>query len=134
RPEKEFTMTGVLRRARRKAGRIGRAVVVPGDVESQLQQNRQQLERQAKQLETLKTGLADLRTRFRPVELASNNREVEHGRWAVQVGVYEERLGRLEQQLTTGTFVADEGELADARGLVETVRREHEQARIRMQI
>ena len=127
-------MTSVLHRVRRKAGRIGRAVVVPADVDSQLAQYRQQLDRQAKQIDTLKTGLADLRTRFRPVELASANREVQHGRLKVQVGVFEERMGRLEQRLASGTFVADDAELAEARSLVEAVQREHEQARIRMQI
>ena len=120
-------MTALLKRARRKFGRIGRAVVVPGDVDAQLA-------RQAKQIETLKAGLADLRTRFRPVERASANREVQHGRVMIQAGVFEERMGRLEERLQGGTFVADDASMAEARSLVETVRREHDQARIRLQI
>ena len=50
------------------------------------------------------------------------------------MGALEQRMGRIEELLGTGTFVADDAEQAEARSLVEEVRREHEQVRVRMQI
>jgi hypothetical protein len=43
-------------------------------------------------------------------------------------------MGALEERLQTGTFVADDASMAQARSLVDEVRREHEQVRVRMQL
>jgi hypothetical protein len=71
---------------------------------------------------------------LKPLAAAENTRVVEHGRLRVQVGVFEERMGRLEQRLESGSFVADDASMAEARSLVDEVRKEHEQARVRMQV
>jgi chromosome segregation ATPase len=98
------------------------------------EQHGRQLERQAKQIARLKADLAAVQGRLKPVELDSNHREIEHGRLSVQVGVLETRLNQLEERLGAGTFVADDAQAAEARSLVEAVRREHEQVRARLQL
>jgi hypothetical protein len=113
-------MSQPSRTLRRILGRVRRALFVPNDIEAKL-------DRQAKQIDALTKGLASVKERLRPVE-------VEHGRLRVQVGVVEERMGRLEQRLESGSFVADDASMAEARSLVDEVRKEHEQARVRMQI
>jgi hypothetical protein len=50
------------------------------------------------------------------------------------VGVLEERLGELAARLESGAFVAEPAEQAEARSLVEEIRREHQQIRVRMQV
>jgi hypothetical protein len=120
-------MSQPSRTLRRSLGRVRRALFVPKG-------HKAQLDRQSKQIETLTKSLASLKERFRPVELASNYRELQHSRLRVQVGVFEERMGRLEQRLESGSFVADDASMAEARSLVDEVRHEHEQVRVRMQI
>jgi hypothetical protein len=112
---------------RRRVARLRRAAFVPGSVSDQLRT-------QAQQIAALTKTAAGLNQRLRTIEIDSNRRDVEHGRVTTQVGVLEQRLGALEQRLSTGTFVADDAGRAEARSLVEEVRREHEQVRVRMQL
>ncbi|MDP9219789.1 MAG: hypothetical protein M3P23_04520 [Actinomycetota bacterium] len=120
-------MSQPSRTLRRSLGRVRRALFVPNDL-------RVRLDRQAKQIDALTKALTSVEQRLRTIELGSNTREVEHGRLRVQVGVFEERMGRLEQRLESGSFVADDASMAEARSLVDEVRHEHERARVRMQI
>jgi hypothetical protein len=120
-------MTQPSRSLRRSLGRVRRALFVPTNVKAQL-------DRQARQIEALTASLAGVKEQLGPVAAAEHTRVVEHGRLRVQVGVFEERMGRLEQRLESGTFVADDASMAEARSLVDEIRKEHEQARVRMQI
>ena len=112
---------------RSRVARLRRAAFVPGSVTAQL-------DRQRRQIDGLTKSVAALKERVRPIELDSHRREIEHGRVKVQVGVIEERLGALEERLQGGTFVADDDSMAQARSLVEEIRHEHEQVRVRMQL
>ena len=125
---------GVYRRTRRRLGRLRRAVADPDDLRGRLDKQRRQVEQQARQIAELKASVAALGKRIRPVELASSHRELEHGRATIQIGICEERLGRIEEQLRDEVFAGDAAEHAEARSLVEAVRREHDQVRIRMQV
>ena len=125
---------GVYRRTRRRLGRWRRRVADPDNLRGRLDKQQRQVEQQARQIAELKTTVAALGKRIRPVELASSHRELEHGRAAIQVGVVEERLGRIEERLRREQFDGDAAEHSEARSLVEAVRREHEQVRIRMQV
>jgi hypothetical protein len=125
---------GVYRRARRAFGRWRRLAADPNNLAGRLDKQRLQLERQAREIADLKSTVETLRKRIHPVELASSHREVEHGNLAIQVGVWEERLGRLEERLRHEPLVVDAEEPAEARRLVDEVRREHEQVRVRMQV
>ena len=78
--------------------------------------------------------LAELERRFEPFEKASNLRSLEHGRFSLQIGAVEERLGTVEQRLADGHLVADDASMTVARSIIDEVRREHEQIRVRMQI
>jgi chromosome segregation ATPase len=91
-------------------------------------------DKQAKQISQLTTRLAGLQERVRPIEHANGLRELDHGRLTTQVGAMEERLGRVEQLLSDRPLVADDAATAESRALVEEIRREHEQVRVRMQI
>lgn len=126
--------SGPYRRAHRKFGRWRRRVADPNNLSGRLDKQRAQLEQQAKQIAELKATVAALGKRMHGVLLASNHRELEHGQVAIQVGVCEERLGKIEEQLRGEQFAGEEAEHAEARSLVEAVRREHEQVRVRMQV
>jgi hypothetical protein len=125
---------GPYRRARRRLGRLRRSLADPDNLSARLRKQRAQLEQQATQIAQLKSTVATLGKRMHPIELASNHRQLEHGRLAIQVGICEERLGKIEEQLRDEQFAGEESEHAEARGLVDAVRREHEQIRVRMQI
>jgi septation ring formation regulator EzrA len=112
---------------RRGLARLRRKAFVPSSIDEQLR-------RQARQMEKLSAQVAQLREQWRPTSAAANYRAVEHGRLMNQVGVLEERLGQFEERLSAGTFVADGADQAEARSLLEEVRREHQQVRVRMQI
>lgn len=92
------------------------------------------LQRQVKQVEQLTSTVKSLQQRIRPVEQEGSLRELDHLRLTSQVGAIEERLGRLEQRLEDGPLVTDDVSGAEARKLLDEVRREHEQIRVRMQI
>jgi chromosome segregation ATPase len=119
---------------RRTLGRARRALFVPRDLQAGVDQQRGQARRLEQRLKSLERELEDVKAQVRPVELASKRRDVEHGRMSFQFGAVEQRLGQIEQRIATGTFVADEAEQAEARRLVDEVRREHDQARVRFQI
>jgi len=125
---------GPYRRARRKLGWWRSRLADPNNLRGRLDKQRTQLEQQARQIAELKATVAALGKRIHPVELASTHRELEHGRLAIQVGVCEERMGKLEEELRSEQFAGEEAEHAEARSLVEAVRREHEQVRVRMQV
>jgi predicted nucleic acid-binding Zn-ribbon protein len=95
---------------------------------------RDRVERQAKQIDALKATVAAMKEKSLPLEQEANRRLVQHSRISHQVGVLEERMGRLEEQLSTGVLSHDDAAMAEARSIVDAVRREHEQVRIRVQI
>ncbi len=89
-----------------------------------------QLERQVQTLDRL----VGLEQQLAPLAKAADVRALEHGRFSHQIGGMEQRLGALEQRISDGRFVADDADEAQARRLVDEIRREHEQIRVRMQI
>jgi hypothetical protein len=89
---------------------------------------------QAAQLEKLAARLSELQRQYDPFVKASDLRALEHGRFSHQIGALEHRLGAVEQRLADGALTADDTSLAEARSVVDAVRREHEQIRVRMQI
>lgn len=93
-----------------------------------------QVDKQAKELAKLAATVAAIQQSVRPVEQASAIRDLDHLRLTSQVGALEERLGALEERLADGRLVTDETEDTEARRLIDEVRREHEQIRVRMQI
>ncbi len=119
---------------RRTLGRARRALFVPRDLQAGVDQQRGQAKRLEQRLTSLETELAAVKAQVKPFALASKRRDVEHGRMSFQFGSIEQRLGEIEQRIATGTFVADDAEQAEARRLVDEVRREHDQARVRFQI
>jgi chromosome segregation ATPase len=125
---------GAYRRARRNFGRWRRLVADPNNLSARLDKQRATIEEQARQIAELKATVTALGKRLHPVELASNHRELEHGRLAIQVGVCEERLGSIEERLRDERFEGGDADHAEARSLVEAVRREHQQVRVRMQV
>lgn len=149
------TTPSAISRVRRRLGRLRKTRMMVRDVRKRVDaqraqadlqrkqleaQSRQQtkllarLDAQAKQVEAVKKSVAVLTARLTPFEQAAALRELEHGRFGYQLGAVEERLGTLEQRITDGTFVTDDAGQAQARDLVEAVRREHAQIRVRMQI
>ena len=107
----------------------------PNDLSGRLAKQRGQLDRQSAQIAELKSAVTALGKRLHPVEHASRHREVEHGGLAIQIGVVEGRIGLIEERLRGGEpVIAEEDEWAEARSLLELVRREHEQIRVRMQV
>jgi chromosome segregation ATPase len=89
-------------------------------------------ERHARKIDSLERNVTAMRERQRPFELSSKYREVEHSRMTVNLAAVEERLAVLEQRAADAPLAA--GDDAEARSLLEAVRREHEQIRVRMQI
>lgn len=131
---------GTYRKARRRFGTWRRKVVDPDDLRGRQRLLKQRVDQQAKQLATLKETTATLRStiteqnrRIRVVELASEHREREHGNLTIQVGRCQELLGEFEERLRDERFITEPAEEAEARRLVEEIRREHEQIRVRMQ-
>ena len=120
-------MTDQQQSLRRSAAGLRRRLFLPRSV-------RAQLDRQSKQLDKLDAAVTALRSEWKPVNAEARYGVVEHGWLRNQVGVLEERLGRIEERLGSGTFVADDAQMAEARDLVQAVRQEHEQVRVRMQI
>ncbi len=119
---------------RRRLARARRAVFVPSSVTAAQERTSKQVARQARQLEQVATRLSDIHEQLRPLTIASNHRDAEHEVLTAQMGALEERMGRIEERLGTGRFVADEDEQVEARRLVEEIRAQHEQIRVRMQI
>ena len=81
----------------------------------------------------LRSTVTTLGRQVRAVELASEHREREHGNLTIQVGRCQELLGEFEERLRHERFIAEPAEEAEARRLVDEIRREHERIRVRMQ-
>ena len=92
------------------------------------------VERQGKKVDRIAARLGDFERLFEPIEKASGLRALEHGRFSYQIGAMEKRVGGLEQRMSDGRFVAESEEEAEARRLIDEIRREHEQIRVRMQV
>jgi hypothetical protein len=71
-----------------------------------------------------------LRAEMAEVRAMSKRRNVEHSRVTVQMGAFEERMGRLEELLGSQAPVTDGASEVGQ----DAIRREQEQARVRMQI
>lgn len=95
---------------------------------------RDQLDRQRATIDRLSTAVADLRSRIAPYEKDQRIRELDSQRALQQLGALETRLGRLEEKLEPNHLSDDDESLAQARSLVDTVRREHDQVRVRFQV
>jgi chromosome segregation ATPase len=92
------------------------------------------VERQGKRLDKMTARLRDVERLLGPIEKASDLRALEHGRFSYQIGAMEKRVGGLEERISDGRFVADSEDEAEARRLIDEIRREHEQIRVRMQV
>jgi hypothetical protein len=121
------------RRARRRFGQWRRKVVDPDDLKGRQRRLKERVDQQARQVAELKSTVATLGKRVRVVELASEHREREHGNLTIQVGRCQELLGEFEERLRSERFLAEPAEEAEARRLVDEIRREHERIRVRMQ-
>lgn len=132
--------TSTYRRARRRLGQLRRKVLDPTDLAGRQRRLKERLDQQAKQVAQTKATVATLRstittlgTRVRTVELASEHREREHRNLTIQVGRCQELLGEFEERLRQERFIAEPDEEAEARRLIDEIRREHERIRVRMQ-
>ena len=128
------------RRARRRVGQWRRKVVDPDDLRGRQRRLKERVDQQAKQVAETKDAVAKLRStlttlgrRVRAVELASEHREREHRNLTIQVGRCQELLGEFEERLRHEHFITEPAEEAEARRLVDEIRREHERIRVRMQ-
>src|SRR3954447_7102239 len=98
-------------------GRVDRALRQQETLRGSIERQAAQLEKQARLIERLQKTVATMNERARPLELEAKTRMVQHSRISVQVGVLEERLGRLEEQLSTGIVNADDASMAEARSI-----------------
>ena len=114
--------------------RVDRTVRQQDSLRKTVETQDKQLERLTRQLEKLQTTVQQMRERSRPLELEANTRLVQHSRMSVQLGMLEQRVGRVEEQLDTGVLAGDDAAQAEARSIVDAVRREHEQVRVRLQL
>ena len=128
------------RRARRRFGQWRRKVVDPDDLRGRQRRLKERVDQQAKQIAETKAAVAKLRStvttlgrQVRAVELASEHREREHGNLTIQMGRAQEQLGEFEERLRDERFITEPGDEAEARRLVDEIRREHERIRVRMQ-
>jgi chromosome segregation ATPase len=119
---------------RRQLARIRRAVFVPRSVVTRQDQASALLAQHTKRLDRISGRLDTISEQLRPLTIASNHRDAEHEILTAQMGALQERMGEIEERLGTGTFVAGDAEQAEARSLVEEIRAQHEQIRVRMQI
>lgn len=147
-PGRAASPPSTYRKARRKVGRWRRKLADPDNLAQRQRKLQTRLDQQAKQIAEVtsvaaqtkttareaKSTLASFAKRFRTVELATIHREREHGNLTIQVGICEERLGRLEERLRAEHLTMDGDEEVESRRLLDEVRREHEQVRVRMQV
>lgn len=89
---------------------------------------------QTKVLERHQKSLTELRAALQPLEQIERLRDVDFSRALTQLGALEIRMGRIEERLENDTFTSDDESLSQARSLVDTVRREHDQVRVRLQV
>jgi chromosome segregation ATPase len=97
-------------------------------------------ERQVKRVDKLTETLAAVQERLGPIEGIFRVREVDHERMSSQLAALEARVGRLEEHLADHALVSGSDAGLDAEGratatsLLDEIRREHEQIRVRMQV
>jgi septation ring formation regulator EzrA len=82
----------------------------------------------------VRAAIKDLREKLVPMQRDITIRDLEHSNLRAQLATLEERLGPIEEVLSDGRLVAAEGDAAEALTVLDAVRREHEQIRVRMQI
>jgi DNA repair exonuclease SbcCD ATPase subunit len=95
---------------------------------------RADLRSQAQAVNEQKRAVAKLQAEMQPLKQADRLREIDWGRAMHQLGALEVRVGRLEEAAGDGDLDFDDSALAEARSLVDAVRREHDQARVRFQV
>lgn len=120
-------MTEVRARLDKQRARLDRAAKVDAQLRGQLLKLQDRLSRQQE-------SIKELRRELGPVQHDQRQREVDYVRAMQQLGALETRVGRLEERLEPDRFTADDESLREARSLVDTVRREHDQVRVRFQI
>lgn len=113
-----------------------------------LDQQRTRLDRQVDKLDRLRDRvlklrdqmagqqrtLAELKQTLGPVQREARQREVDYLRAMHQISALEARVGRIEERLEGDSYTTDDSSLVEARSLVDTVRREHDQVRVRFQL
>jgi chromosome segregation ATPase len=131
----------LVSRARRRLGALRKTRVMVRDLRRQSNaQGKEQAKLQAQvaklttQVERIDKTIASLAPKVEPYVKASDLRALEHGRFSLQLGAAEERLGDLEQRISDRPHTVGEGTLPEAQELLDAVRREHQQIRVRMQI
>ena len=131
----------LVSRARRRLGALRKTRVMVRDLRRQSNaQGKEQaklqgeLARLTTQVEKIDKAVTSLTPKVEPYVKASDLRALEHGRFSLQIGAAEERLGALEQRISDRPLTVAEGTLPEAVELLEAVRREHQQLRVRMQI
>lgn len=92
------------------------------------------LDRLQRRMRSLQKSVRELQESLAPLVRAHNLRELDQGRAMQQLAALEERVGRIEERLEGDRYDTDDASLTEARNLVDTVRREHDQVRVRMQI
>ena len=104
--------------------------------QARLDKRIERAEQQGKRIDRLTETIAAMQQRFGPVEGIAHVREVDHVRMSSQLAALEARVGRLEQHLSDGVIVGelDADGRATATSLLDEIRREHEQIRVRMQV
>lgn len=95
---------------------------------------RVELKRQAQVITDQRKTITRLRDDLQSLIGADNLRSVDWGRALHQLGALETRVGRLEETVEKEEFAADDSSVAEAKSLVDTVRREHDQVRVRFQV
>jgi len=131
----------VRRRMSSQAPRLdapaGRRGNLRGRVDKQAratQKLRGRLERQSRRIDRLQASITEIRETLAPTLHGQRQREVDYLRAMQQLGALETRIGRIEEKLESDDLTSDDASLNEARSLVDTVRREHDQARVRFQI
>ena len=128
-------MVRQLKRTMREQGLVQTALTTQlAAVEKRLGAVEKRLGAVDERLSTLTATTKRLEGSFKPFERASALREVEHGRFSAQFGAVEQRLGRLEQAAADGRITGTEDSIRAATDVLDAVRREHEQVRVRLQI
>ncbi len=101
---------------------------------ARIDRHMERAEAQAKRLDRLAQTMSTVQERLKPTEEITRLRDLDHERMTSQVRALEERVGKLEEQLADGTVVADTESTQRSISLLDEVRREHEQIRVRMQV
>jgi chromosome segregation ATPase len=90
--------------------------------------------KQASRLDRLNEVVTDLREELKPLQRGDGLRNTDLRRMSSQLAAVEERLGKLDDQVHEPTGHLTDAETAEARRLIDEIRNEHEQIRVRMQV